>query len=205
MNIPSPAEFKEGYHAFQRRERRDAMYRIATFLVDHFWGSPSEMADGLGVLLLTWNQAFYRYGRFDFDRLEECIFRNLNLLQEYRERNILSYSPTDDKSIRHLFQQFLAALQICEGKKKGTRSPVAVSKALHLLAPAFFPLWDVEIARAYHCRYNYNPVDKYLTFLKRMRRMARELQLVVDPQETSKTLLKLIDEYNYAKFTKGWI
>jgi hypothetical protein len=205
MDIPSPAEFKKGYQAFQLWERRDAMYKIATFLVDHFWGSPSEMADGLGVLLLTWNQAFYRYGPFDFDRLEECMSSNLNLLQGYRERTILDHSSADDKPIRHLFQQFLTALQICEGRKEGTKSPVAVSKALHLLAPEFFPLWDVKIARAYHCRYNDRPADKYLSFLRKMKRMAEELQFVVDPRETSKTFLKLIDEYNYAKFTKGWI
>ena len=33
--------------------------------------------------------------------------------------------------------------------------------------------------------------------------MARSLQSVVCPE--GKTLLKLIDEYNYAKYTKGWI
>ena len=72
MDIPSQDEFRKGYLAFQKYEKRDAMYKVAIFLVCHFWGQPSEMADGLGVLLLTWNQAFYRYGIFDFDRLEEC-------------------------------------------------------------------------------------------------------------------------------------
>ena len=55
MPDPTPAEFARGYQAFQTREPRDAMYRIATFLVEHFWGQPRDMADGLGVLLLTWN------------------------------------------------------------------------------------------------------------------------------------------------------
>ena len=71
--IPSREEFINGYKKFEEYEKRDAMYKVATFLVSHFWGKPAEMADGLGVLLLTWNQAFYRYGIFDFDRLEECI------------------------------------------------------------------------------------------------------------------------------------
>jgi hypothetical protein len=41
--------------------------------------------------------------------------------------------------IQRFFDQFLEALKICEGTKKDTKSPVAVAKAMHLLAPAFFP------------------------------------------------------------------
>jgi hypothetical protein len=26
--------------------------------INHFWGHPADIADSLGVLLLTWNQAF---------------------------------------------------------------------------------------------------------------------------------------------------
>lgn len=59
---PTEEEFLNGIIEFEKQEKRDAMYKVATFLVSHFWGNPSDMADGLGVLLLTWNQAFYRYG-----------------------------------------------------------------------------------------------------------------------------------------------
>jgi hypothetical protein len=71
MNAISPKEFRKGYRKFQQRERRHAMYSTATFLVEHFWGDPEKIADGLGVLLLVWNHACYRYGPFDFSRLEE--------------------------------------------------------------------------------------------------------------------------------------
>jgi hypothetical protein len=177
------------------------MYNVATFLVQHFWGRPAEMADSLGVLLLTWNQAFYRYGIFDFDKLEECISKNLQLLNKYRETNILNYKTSDDKSVRQVFREFLRALQIRKGKKKGARSPVAVAKALHLLAPHFFPLWDHKIARAYECAYSYKPEAKYLDFIRTSKEMAEKLQSAVDAKSMGKTLLKLIDEFNYAKYT----
>ena len=64
MKIPIREEFCKGCEEFERHEKRDAMYKVATFLVSYFWGRPSDMADGLGVLLLTWNQAFYRYMGF---------------------------------------------------------------------------------------------------------------------------------------------
>jgi hypothetical protein len=203
MNTPTPANFKKGYLAFQKREKRDSMYKMATFLVTHFWGRPAEMADSLGVLLLTWNQAFYRYGIFDFDRLEKCISKNLNLLDKYHESSIVNYSATDDKAIRRLFEQFLQALRIPEGKKRNARSPVAVAKALHLLAPGFFPLWDKKIARAYQCGYSSNPAEKYLLFLKSSKEMVEKLRSTTDAEATDKTLLKLVDEYNYAKYTLG--
>jgi hypothetical protein len=204
MQIPSFTEVEKRYMAFQQREKRDAMYKTATFLVKHFWGKPSEMADSLGVLLLTWNQAVYRYGLFDFDKLEKCITSNQDLLDRYRERNILNYLPSDEQSVKHLFQQFLVALEICEGNKAGTKSPVAVSKALHLLSPAFFPLWDGQIAHAYDCYYSYNPQEKYMQFFRQMKNIAENLQHNISPP-IGKTLLKLIDEYNYARYTKRWV
>jgi hypothetical protein len=192
-------EIQAGTEAFREHESRDAMYKTATFLVAHFWGDPRPMADGMGVLLLTWNQAFYRYGPFSYDALEKCLVQNWQQLQALRGRNILSYSPADDSLVMELYSAFLSALQISEGKVEGRQSPVAASKALHLMAPAFFPLWDDKIATAYECHYLYIP------FMRKMKALASDLapQLKLDSSE--KTLLKLIDEYNYAKFTKRWI
>ena len=70
IHVPDCSGFQKGCDEYERREKRDSMYKVATFLVSHFWGKPNDVADGLGVLLLTWNQAFYRYGIFDFDKLE---------------------------------------------------------------------------------------------------------------------------------------
>ena len=69
LKSPSQAEFCNGINEFKRHEPRDYMYNVSKFFVDHYWGNPEKMSDGLGTLLLTWNQAFYRYGPFDFDKL----------------------------------------------------------------------------------------------------------------------------------------
>jgi len=203
MNIPSQEEFCKGVEEFEKHEARDAMYKVATFLVSHFWGKSSDMSDGLGVLLLTWNQAFYRYGIFNFDKLEECIRNNLQKLENFRNRHISSLSDSDEEEIRDIFNGFLKALQIDSGKSQGRKSPVAVAKALHLLAPNFFPLWDNKIAKAYRCRYNKNPAEQYMSFCKIMKTMAEKVKGYIPP--TEKSTLKLIDEYNYSKYTQGWI
>jgi hypothetical protein len=199
----SPEELQQGCLAFQRRERRDAMYRTATFLVKHFWGKPTEVAEGLGVLLCVWNHAFYRNGPFDYDLLEKCIAKNQARLDAFRHRSILTHSLNDGSQIRSLFHEFLDALRICEGKCKGRGSPVGVAKALHLLAPGYFPLWDEMIARAYHCYYDSDPPGQYMAFFLKTKAIAEALAPQV--KVGGKTLLKLIDEYNYAKYTKGWI
>lgn len=202
MNIPDREEFLKGCEEYEKRDKRDAMYKTATFLVKHFWGKPSNMADGLGVLLLTWNQAFYRYGYFDFDKLEYCIKDNLQKIEYFRNKDILSFSDSDEKDIKEIFNKFLEALKINYGKKQGTKSPVAVAKTLHLLAPNFFPIWDDKIARAYDCYYNNNPADKYLKFCKITNLIADNVK---NYNNSDKTLTKLIDEYNYSKYTQKWI
>jgi len=196
-------EFIRGYKEFQKREHRDAMYKTATFIVSHFWGKPADMADGMGILLFTWNQAFYRYGSFDFDKLEQVIQNNLSNIQTCRNRDISRFQKKDEIIVKKLFDEFLQALQIADGKKKGTKSPVAVAKALHLLGPGFFPLWDDKIARAYSCYYNNNPAEKYISFSFKMKDIV--VQIASQIPTGNKTLLKLVDEYNYAKYTKQWI
>ena len=52
-------QLERGCKEFQAREGRDAIYKVATFLVGHYWGRPEDMANGLGILLLIWNQAHY--------------------------------------------------------------------------------------------------------------------------------------------------
>ncbi len=203
MDIPTANQVEEGCKAFARHERRDAIYKTATFLVDRQWGRPTEMADGLGLMLLTWNYKFYRGEPFDFDRLEACIADNMDALAAYRQRTILDQAEEDDASIGRLFGDFLDALAIADGAHAGDKSPVAAAKALHFLAPAFFPLWDLRIAQAYGCDFAEQPAARYLAFLKIIRDMARHLGAVTLPP--GKTLLKVIDEYNYARYSRQWL
>jgi hypothetical protein len=203
LSIPSETEFVSGLEKYESLEPRDAMYKVATFLVRHFWGKPSDMADGLGVLLLTWNNAFYRFGGFDFNALQRCIEENFTELESFRKRKITSLSDLDKRSIKDLFEEFYDALQISSGKRSGYKSPVSAAKALHLLAPDFFPLWDDRIAHAYGFHFSHGPAEEYMRFCK----FTREMAIAVSqyPMPGDKSVLKLIDEYNYSKFTKGWI
>ncbi len=204
MQIPNEDEFHQGIREFNDQEERDAMYKVATFLLDEFWGQPADMADGLGVLLLTWNQAFYRTQSFSFDELEACIKTHLPQLSEYRKRSIDDFTDTEVPDIKKIFSDFLDATRLQSGSREGYRSPVGVAKALHLLAPGFFPLWDSDIAEAYGYSTvsDSNPED-YVKFCREMRAFVSEVKEYNHPSD--KPVLKLVDEYNYSKYTQGWI
>ncbi len=106
---------------------------------------------------------------------------------------------------------------------KGRRSPVGVAKALHLLCPDFFPIWDGEIASAYKCCwYSWEKAPhKYIEFINKNRRVLDGLLPDMKNSERKKAIkdicrecsvgdqekfiLKILDEYNYAKFTQEWI
>jgi len=195
MDTISSKTLRKGYLGYHKSARYDRTYQIATYLLEHFWGKPAEVADGLGILLLHWNGAFYNNGPFDYKALEKCISSNQKLLNEYRRRDILSYSPKDDAKIKRLFTAFLNGLRICEGKSKGKSTPVGVAKALHLLAPGFFPVWDHDIACAHGCDYSTDPAGNYVSFIRKTKAVAKRLHPCKDVDKTGRTLVKLIDEY----------
>jgi len=89
------------------------------------------------------------------------------------------------------------------------------SKALHIFNPKFFMMWDYNIRYGYGCAEN---EEGYFNFLYRSQKEIKEIILTYandypsGPEISqqiyrgkSKSILKLLDEYNIAKYTKGWI
>lgn len=195
--------FLRGVSLYEKFNKRDAMYKVAAFNVAHFWGNAAEMANSLGVILLTWNHPFYRFGEFDFDKLENCLKKDFEIINSFRDRKISDLNEADYKNITTLFICMYEALAIAEGKKEGTKSFVSVSKALHLLAPDFFPLLDNKIASAYKINFSSDHDKNYIKFCEIVKSQIETISTYTS--RSDKTLIRLLDEYNYAKFTKKWM
>lgn len=216
-------ELLSGCKAFVENEPRDAMYRVAIKILDSSWGNFPEMTDGLGVLLLTWNQALYRYEEFDFQDLEDCIRKSWRDIEGFKVRDIDSLTSLDEAKIKKLFDNFLDALRTTKAK-----SPVATAKAIHLLCPSFFPLWDNDISKAYGTPIVHGDSagasTRYVGFMWKIKTdvdgiltnymstfhidRATSVQRILRLHPRYKpylTMLKLIDEYNYAKFHAHYI
>ena len=199
----SVEDLEKGCRAFEEHEGRDSMYRVATFLLQEWWGKHAEMVDALGVLLLTWNRAFYQSRSFDEAELQRFLKRNWQQIESYHSREIAPLDTRERPVLVTLFDRLNQALRIEDGARRGVKSPVSAAKALHLLAPRYFPLWDRAIANEYGCDYSQGPAEAYLRFHNMMAHIAGDLSKKLLP--SAKSVLKKIDEYNYAKFTKRWI
>lgn len=158
------------------------------------------MATGIGLLLKSWHNAFYRFGPYDPARLTACLEENMLILDALRERLIHSFASDDESQVRRLFSTLTAAL---EGGKKGEQeSTVATAKAMHILAPGFLPLWDNPIAGAY----GEFPMWAHncISFCWQMKELASAVQGYL-PNPDNCTILKRMDEFNYAVFTQRWV
>ena len=203
MKIPTEKEFIEGIEAFHRNEARQSAYDVSMYYLEKHWGDPEEMAKAIEVLLLSWNKMFYKYHSFDINKLKETLHENMDIINNFRKRDISTFKDEDKEKIKILFHDLLESLKI---KRDQKRPMVSVVKALHMLAPNFFPLLDQEIAKNYEIDYHENPEESYLKFMEITKEMIERIRNYKIPEKyRNETLLKLIDEYNYSKFTKRWI
>jgi len=198
MHPIKAAEVSKAHRVFRQFEPRDLFYRAATELVSLSLNARTRLsvAEALAVLLQTWNRPYYRYRKFDaahFEKIEEVWRSHKRALKTYRNRAIDTLSPGERESICSVFNDFEIVL-----------GPVGAAKALHLLAPRFFPLWDRAIANAYGCPLG--PVKsnaiRFWAFMLKIEGRCRRLS---GGGFRRQEVLKAIDEYNYCKYTKGWL
>lgn len=200
MKAPTPTlqDIKLARQVFEASEPRDLFYRAATELVSLALHSKTlSVAEALAVLLQTWNRVFYQFHRrFDeqhFADIERLIREHYSILIAFRQRSIEEFDQEEESEVKHVFKAFEEIL-----------GPVGAAKCLHLLAPRFFPLWDRAIAEAYDLplgRIGTN-ADRYCRF---MRIVKAQVQSLGGEQTIGRNPLKARDEYNYCKYTKGWM
>lgn len=191
-------DVKNARKAFETNEPRDLFYRAATELVDLALRHSTSLtvAEALAVLLQTWNKAYYQFRKFDnshFASIEDLLVKHESTLTVCRTRDINDFGPRDKPMVTNLFQAFENVL-----------GPVGAAKALHLLAPGLFPIWDRTIAESYDLKLGVrgSNAQRYWRFIliaqKQCSDLKREHPYCQNP-------LKSIDEYNYCRYTKRWI
>ena len=93
--------------------------------------------------------------------------------------------------------------------------PTGTSKVLHLIIPDLFPMWDQKIAEAYGIKPNQRTGENYIKFMEKMQNILKKLINKINknnPQQAIQkiknstfqgkySLPKILDEYNYMKFT----
>jgi hypothetical protein len=223
---------KECSKAFVQNEGRLYIYPNALNKVQGNFGKPDEVCEGISDLLRGWHNGFYRFGSFDKAEILKSIKHYYKQLDNLRARNIrnINLDEAFETEIKTMFCSFLDATA-GKNRRFTRRTVTGTSKCLGLLAPSLFPMCDEAISQAYDCWWVYSDFGfiEYLKFMQYMRILAKqlvaeyskkhsianltqaEIQLVSevkaysgDAYQYDKTLLKVIDEYNYAKYSKPW-
>jgi len=201
MDYPMPTveEINRARGLFEKNEPRGLFYRAATELVELALRGTSSLniAEALAVLLLTWNRRFYNKNRpFNEEHMsaiEGLLNSHSRFLLPFRQRCIESLSEKDEKFVESIFRHFEDVL-----------GPVGAAKSLHLLAPRFFPLWDNAIAKAYHL-YLGIPGRKAKNYCRFMWIAKEQCIRLGGERSIGRNPLKALDEYNYCRYTKGWM
>jgi len=152
----------------------------------------SRNADVLASAVSDWLRDLNRqYFRFRPDeaktltgRLLPIVQKNIAELVTLHGRSIKTLAPSDKREILRLFNVLRAEC-----------GPVGTGKALHILAPSFFPLWDDKIAAGYGVTRDH---EGYLQF---MSLVTQQVQHVPEDIIEGVSILKLLDEYNYLQIS----
>jgi hypothetical protein len=193
--LPSKEELDETHSLFVANEARDLFYRLSIWLMDQALTNdpPFSKTEALAVLLQTWNRGYYQRQRKRFDgahlaSIDRLLERHGETLEDFRARSIESVTDADATSVHALFSDFAVVL-----------GPTGASKALHILAPRFFPLWDAAIARKGYGLYRRDAPDYW-----QLVRYTNEQVAAVGGQATiGQNPVKALDEFNYCRFTLG--
>jgi hypothetical protein len=196
---PTPGQLARSHALFEAKEPRYRFYRVAIDLIrlGRLGETQITLGEALAVLLQTWNVSYYRFWEQFSDRhlreLEELLAEQARPLTNYRERQIEELTDDDQEDVEALFEAFESVL--------GT---TGAAKALHLLAPRFFPLWDRPIATGTGCRHmrRGHNAPRYWQFMQIVRDQCERLG---GEAAHGAELLKRLDEFYFCRYTRNWI
>ena len=195
--MPSASELEHAHQIFFEKENRDVFYRSAIILMPLAFNNQVNLSpvDVVAIVLQTWNKQYYRFHPWNAehsDSIEQLFMDSRYQISITRDRHISSCTrglQGDELWICLTFSSFQKVL-----------GPVGAAKVLHLLAPQFFPLWDRNIAaKAYKV-----PLDM-TGYVAMIRTVQFQRERIGGNLPTPDNFLKLIDEYNYCRYSKNWI
>lgn len=186
-------------------EPRDLFYKVATELISLIsYGCVTEITvpEAVATLLLTWNRRFFLKRKFreeDLSKFENIYNSHKIHLDEFRQKSIESYWTDDFFLVKEIFDKFESIL-----------GAVGAAKSLHLLCPKFFPLWDNPIANGYKIYLGKMGTNvnggKYCDFIEITKDQYKSIKSLNEVQSINlnilKNILKVLDEFNYCKYTR---
>ena len=183
-----------------KQEPRYFCYEIATELIKKAqkmgknWYEDENTLKGILLLLFCWNFAAKQTKKLKFENLKEVLVKCKKKLQFLEEYSIEDLNPNNKelkKAIEEVYKEF-----------KNLMGQTGASKALSLLNPKLFVMWDTKIRRFLKEFIknieNGEKPEHYYNFLLGIKKIILEFNLQEKIPQNS-IIAKKIDEYHYVE------
>lgn len=178
-------ELKKKCQEFDELEEKGSFYDMARNLVENGFE-----IEGYIIISATWNRREFAKASSEFplNEFRRVAEEDCKLL--FQKLDGLRFEDVNFDDIRSEIIQLYDILSEFRGIKY-----VGASKIMHLKNPQLFVMWDTNIRQFY--RIWDTKAENYLKFLKKMQEISNHIKWT----DKRKTLAKVIDEYNFMKFT----
>jgi len=206
LRVPTPEEFSSLVDLYESKYKKlDSIY--VTALRD-FQSKKlrnlnySDVESILHPYLLRWGKMGRVLGIKGYKRIGDKL-REMDIqLTKLRQETLSPVAPDRMSSeFADIYDEIMNTKWKSEKGKTKRVGPTAASKALHLVAPNLFMIWDRAIRN--HYMFEENGAE-YVRFLVNMQTWLKILKTPIDALQRryGKTCTKIIDEYNWMKCNK---
>ena len=200
FRVPRPDEFEEIVRKYYREwGLGECIYDICVEnlrKIDLRGLTEDDVKRIVRVFLIVWGQMSRVLGRKKKKGWEKRLANAIRSLADVLERFrcIDLAEMTDEK-----FDKLIADIKSCYSDIMGVVGPTATSKTLHIIAPRFFPMWDIKIRKLYEVS---DREGGYVRFMQKLRDQWFKNNLLTESlekleKELKRSKLKIIDMYNW--------
>jgi hypothetical protein len=203
VRVPVPEEFSNLVDLYESRYKNlESIYVTALQLFENKKLSNLNYSDVESILrpyLLKWSKMGRVLGLKGCKRIGDEL-REMDLQLTKLRQETLSTVDLDRMSSEFvdIYDEIMNTRWKSEKGKAKRVGPTAASKALHLVAPNLFIIWDRAIRNHYVFK---ESGAEYVRFLVNMQTWLKKLKSPIDALQRlyGKSCTKIIDEYNWTK------
>ena len=183
--VPTGEELRKIHEEYRRTVLNNYATTIPRIDAALSHRNTEELATATAEWLKDLNRQYYRFRPGEAatltQKLKPILQRELETVLSFCNRSIKTLTKSDEVEVFRLFGLFRTEC-----------GPVGAGKALHVLAPKFFPLWDNGIAQSY----GVSTESGYFQFMNAVKAQVLNLPEEIAPGVTA---LKVLDEWNYLR------
>lgn len=203
MKVPDSEDFSRLVETYENEfGELERIYRDVFEEIGTKWLSDLSTNNIEGILkkyLLKWGKMARVLGFKGCEKLGDKLKEMDTQLRKFRQED-LSTANLDNMSgeIVDIYDVIMNTKWLSKKGKVKRVGPTSASKALHLVAPDLFMIWDREIRNDYGFKDN---GEEYARFLTSMQNWMKKLKPTIErlQKQYKKSCTKIIDQYNWKK------